>query len=92
MFAFFSLKIKTLYWVLIFLIIAIVAAIFGFTGISTAAAGIAKILFFIFIFKLLPTELNVKIAGLTGICEIYNETELEAIASQNFGRPATNAK
>jgi uncharacterized membrane protein YtjA (UPF0391 family) len=34
---------------LFFLIVSLVAALFGFTGISAAAAGIAKILFFIFI-------------------------------------------
>ena len=34
-------------WALIFFIISIVAALFGFTGISVATAGIAKILFFI---------------------------------------------
>jgi len=34
-------------WALIFLIIAIVAAIFGFTGIAAGAATIAKWLFFI---------------------------------------------
>jgi uncharacterized membrane protein YtjA (UPF0391 family) len=34
---------------LFFLVVAIVAGLFGFTGISLAAAGIAKILFFIFI-------------------------------------------
>jgi uncharacterized membrane protein YtjA (UPF0391 family) len=34
---------------LFFLIVSIIAALFGFTGISMAAAGIAKILFFIFI-------------------------------------------
>lgn len=33
---------------LFFLIVSIVAALFGFTGISMAAAGIARILFFIF--------------------------------------------
>ena len=38
-----------LYWALVFLIVAIVAAVFGFGGISLAAAGIAKILFFIFV-------------------------------------------
>lgn len=38
-----------LYWALVFLLIAIVAAVFGFGGISLAAAGIAKILFFIFL-------------------------------------------
>ena len=38
-----------LYYTIVFLIIAIVAAIFGFGGISVAAAGIAKLLFFIFL-------------------------------------------
>lgn len=36
-------------WTIIFLIIAIVAAIFGFGGVYEAATGIAKILFYIFI-------------------------------------------
>lgn len=36
-------------WVVIFLIIAIVAAIFGFGGIVEAAVDIAKFIFFIFI-------------------------------------------
>jgi uncharacterized membrane protein YtjA (UPF0391 family) len=34
---------------LFFLVVSLVAALFGFTGIAVAAAGIAKILFFIFI-------------------------------------------
>jgi uncharacterized membrane protein YtjA (UPF0391 family) len=34
---------------LFFLIVSIIAALFGFTGISVAAAGIARILFFIFV-------------------------------------------
>jgi uncharacterized membrane protein YtjA (UPF0391 family) len=34
-------------WALIFFIIAIVAALFGFTGIAAGAATIAKWLFFI---------------------------------------------
>ncbi len=38
-----------LYWALLFLIIAILAAVFGFTGISLLAAGVAKILFFLFL-------------------------------------------
>lgn len=38
-----------LYWALIFLLVAIVAAAFGFTGIAETSAGIAKILFFIFV-------------------------------------------
>lgn len=36
-------------WSFAFLIIAIVAAIFGFTDIASGAAAIAKILFFIFL-------------------------------------------
>ncbi|AMG74852.1 MULTISPECIES: DUF1328 domain-containing protein [Sphingopyxis] len=34
-------------WALIFAVIALVAAVLGFGGIAGAAAGIAKILFFI---------------------------------------------
>jgi uncharacterized membrane protein YtjA (UPF0391 family) len=34
---------------LIFLVVSLIAAAFGFTGVSTAAAGIAKVLFYIFI-------------------------------------------
>jgi uncharacterized membrane protein YtjA (UPF0391 family) len=36
-------------WVLLFFVIAIVAAVLGFTTIAAQAAGIAKILFFIFL-------------------------------------------
>lgn len=36
-------------WSAAFLIIALVAAIFGFGGIALAAAGIGKILFFVFL-------------------------------------------
>ena len=36
-------------WALIFLLVSLVAALFGFGGISAAAADIARILFFIFI-------------------------------------------
>ncbi|PWE33489.1 DUF1328 domain-containing protein [Maritimibacter sp. 55A14] len=36
-------------WALIFLGVALVAAVFGFGGIASASAGIAQILFFIFI-------------------------------------------
>ncbi|HYZ30762.1 MAG TPA: DUF1328 domain-containing protein [Crenalkalicoccus sp.] len=38
-----------LYWTLIFLVIALVAGLFGFGGIAAASAGIAKILFGIFL-------------------------------------------
>lgn len=36
-------------WAIIFFIISIVAAVFGFGGIATAAAGIAKLLFYLFL-------------------------------------------
>lgn len=36
-------------WALLFLIIALIAAAFGFGGIYAAATGIAKILFFVFL-------------------------------------------
>jgi uncharacterized membrane protein YtjA (UPF0391 family) len=36
-------------WALIFFLISVVAAIFGFTGISAATADIARILFYIFV-------------------------------------------
>jgi uncharacterized membrane protein YtjA (UPF0391 family) len=38
-----------LYWALMFFVVALIAAVLGFTGISIAAAGIAKILFFVFL-------------------------------------------
>jgi uncharacterized membrane protein YtjA (UPF0391 family) len=36
-------------WSLLFLVIAIIAAVFGFGGIAMQASGIAQILFFIFL-------------------------------------------
>ncbi|MEM9579016.1 MAG: DUF1328 domain-containing protein [Pseudomonadota bacterium] len=36
-------------WAISFLIVALVAALFGFGGIASASAGIAQILFCIFI-------------------------------------------
>lgn len=36
-------------WSLTFFIFALIAGVFGFFGIAQAAAGIAKILFFVFI-------------------------------------------
>jgi uncharacterized membrane protein YtjA (UPF0391 family) len=38
-----------LHYALVFLLIAILAGVFGFGGIAVASAGIAKILFFLFI-------------------------------------------
>lgn len=36
-------------WALVFLVVALIAAAFGFGGIAAAATGIAKALFFIFL-------------------------------------------
>jgi uncharacterized membrane protein YtjA (UPF0391 family) len=44
-----------LYWALVFFIVALVAALFGFGGIAVASAGIAKILFFLFLIIFLVT-------------------------------------
>lgn len=38
-----------LQWAAIFLVIALVAALFGFGGIASGAADIAKILFYVFV-------------------------------------------
>jgi len=42
-------ELNMLKWCLVFFIIAIVAAAFGFTGIAASAAQIAKFLFYIFL-------------------------------------------
>jgi uncharacterized membrane protein YtjA (UPF0391 family) len=44
-----------LYYALVFFIVAIIAAAFGFGGIAAGAASIAKILFFIFLIVFLVT-------------------------------------
>jgi uncharacterized membrane protein YtjA (UPF0391 family) len=36
-------------WAVFFLVIALVAAVFGFGGIAGTAVGIAKLLFFVFL-------------------------------------------
>ena len=36
-------------WALIFLAVSLVAALFGFSGISEASADIARVLFYIFV-------------------------------------------
>jgi len=38
-----------LYYAVVFFVIALVAAFFGFSGVAVGAAGIAKILFFAFL-------------------------------------------
>jgi uncharacterized membrane protein YtjA (UPF0391 family) len=43
------LELNMLSWAIGFFIVAIIAAVFGFGGIASSAAGIAKILFFLFL-------------------------------------------
>ena len=38
-----------LYWSVVFFVVALLAAIFGFTSIASAAVGIAKALFVVFL-------------------------------------------
>jgi len=38
-----------LYWALLFLLVAVIAGVFGFGGVASASIGIAQILFFIFL-------------------------------------------
>lgn len=45
-------------WAIGFFIIALIAAILGFGGIAMAAAGIAKILFYIFVILFLAALLG----------------------------------
>ena len=38
-----------LYWSLVFLVVALIAAVFGFSGIAATSAGIARVLFGLFL-------------------------------------------
>jgi uncharacterized membrane protein YtjA (UPF0391 family) len=48
-------EIAMLYYAVVFFVIALIAALFGFTGLAAGAAGIAKILFFVFLVVALIT-------------------------------------
>lgn len=37
-------------WALVFFVVSLIAALFGFTGIAAGAAAVAKILFYIAVF------------------------------------------
>ena len=45
-------------WALVFFIVALLAAVLGFSGIAMAAAGVARVLFFLFVVLLLITLLG----------------------------------
>jgi uncharacterized membrane protein YtjA (UPF0391 family) len=38
-----------LYWALMFLVVALIAGILGFTGVAILTAGVAKLLFVVFL-------------------------------------------
>jgi uncharacterized membrane protein YtjA (UPF0391 family) len=44
-----------LYYTIVFLIIAVIAGVLGFGGVEFAAAGVAKLLFFLFLIAFLFT-------------------------------------
>lgn len=44
-----------LYWALVFFVVALGAGVFGFGGIASASAGIAQILFFLFLILFVVT-------------------------------------
>ena len=50
-------QIIMLKWTAIFFMIAVIAAIFGFTGIAAGAASVAKTLFFIFLILVVITAI-----------------------------------
>jgi uncharacterized membrane protein YtjA (UPF0391 family) len=52
-----------LQWALAFLILALVAAFFGFGGIAAASAGIAKILFYVFVIVFAITLVGAVLSG-----------------------------
>lgn len=52
-------------WAVTFLIVALIAALFGFGGIAATATGIAKILFYIFLILFLVALLFGLLGGRT---------------------------
>lgn len=44
-----------LYYAVVFFVIALIAALFGFTGIAAGAVGIGKVLFVVFLILALVT-------------------------------------
>ena len=47
-----------LYYAVVFFVIALIAAVFGFLGIASAAVGIARLLFYIFLIRFLISLLS----------------------------------
>jgi uncharacterized membrane protein YtjA (UPF0391 family) len=54
-----------LYWAAVFFVIALVAAVFGFSTVAGSAIGIAKILFFVFLILFLISLVSGLFTGRT---------------------------
>lgn len=52
-----------LYWALVFFVVALIAALFGFGGIAAGAVSIAQVLFFLFLVLFVITLLMGLISG-----------------------------
>ncbi|WP_208351418.1 DUF1328 domain-containing protein [Pseudaestuariivita rosea] len=52
-----------LYWAVVFFVVALIAAVFGFGGIASASAGIAQILFFVFLVLFVVTLIMRAVRG-----------------------------
>ena len=52
-------------WAITFLIVTLIAAVFGFGGIASASAGIAQILFFIFVALFVITLIARAVRGMS---------------------------
>ncbi len=53
-------------WALIFFVVAIIAAVFGFGGIAAGATDIARILFFVFLVVFLVSLIMGLVRGKSG--------------------------
>jgi uncharacterized membrane protein YtjA (UPF0391 family) len=50
-------------WALLFLIVALIAGLLGFTGLAMASAGIAQILFYVFVVLFIVSSIVYLIRG-----------------------------
>ena len=56
-------RMQMLGWALVFLVVALIAGLLGFTGLAVASAGIAQILFYIFVVLFVISSLIYLIRG-----------------------------
>jgi uncharacterized membrane protein YtjA (UPF0391 family) len=52
-----------LHWSLVFLVVALIAAVFGFSGIAATSAGIARVLFGVFLILFLVSFVSQFLRG-----------------------------